>query len=168
MRRSGGDEDNNKRDYGSSVFKESPMGIGGLEDGGENENDGEKKEGKGSRGKGELDLATSNGSETEADEGDGGKDEKKIVLVEVEEVRSDGKEEKGNKKSGQGKNGFEGESGYFVECFPHTIILVINDPVVKADVSIKRFVGGDSKRPLFFGSNGNDLIGFGLGNYVDI
>ena len=48
------------------------------------------------------------------------------------------------------------------------IILVVDDPVVKANVGIQRFVCANGKRAFFFGNNGNDSIGLGLGNYVDI
>ena len=99
MGRSGGDEDDDERNDGSDVFEEGLMSIGEWEKGGKNENDSEKKERERSGRKGELDLATSNGSETEADERNGSNNEEEIVFVKVKKVGGSRKEEKGNKKS---------------------------------------------------------------------
>ena len=121
------------------------MGVRRLEDGREEKYDDKKKEREGSGRKGELNLATSDGSKTEGNEGDGSKNEEKIALVKVKKVWCERKKEKGNKESGYRKDGPEDESGYFVECFSHIIILMINYPVVKVNFIVKRFVGGDGK-----------------------
>jgi len=127
------------------VFEEGLVGVRGLKDGREEKYDDKKKEREGSGRKGELNLATSDGSKTEGNEGDGSKNEEEVVFVEVKKVWCERKKEKGNKESGQREDGPKDESSYFVECFPHIIILMIYDPVVKANIVVKRFVGTNSK-----------------------
>jgi len=168
LRRSGGDEDDDKRDERGGVFKKSLVSVRRLENGREKDYYGEEKEGEGSGGEGELDLATGDGSDTEKDERKGSNDKNEVVFVEIKEVGSSRKEEKGNKESSEGENSSESDGGYFVECFPHISILIVDDPVVKANFSVKRFVGGEDKRTIFFGSNRDGLVNFGVRDDVDV
>ena len=127
------------------MFKKGLVGVTRLEDGREKKDDDKKEEGERSGREGELNLTTSNRSNTKGDERDRSKNEEEVVFVEVKKVWCERKKEKGNKESGQREDGPKDESSYFVECFPHIIILMIYDPVVKANIVVKRFVGTNSK-----------------------